>query len=758
MGKPVHQHLRWSGAIVAWVLMAGVARADDPAKEERALVSRSDQRITREDRQHWAFRPVKSPKVPEVRDTAWVRNPIDAFVLAGLEGQGWVPAPPAAPSALLRRVFFDLTGLPPKPEEMQAFLADRSPAAWDRVVDELLARLTYGERWARHWLDLVRYAETNGYERDDVKPYAWRYRDYVIRSFNEDKPYDRFLTEQLAGDEMPDASAEALIATGFNRLGPWDDEPADPKQDRFDQLDDLVRTTSEVFLGLTLGCARCHDHKFEPLTMLDYYRMVAIFDPLRRPQAGRTELARPVGSRAELLALAERDRRIGEARSRIEALRVAFRAAFLAEGRSGVSAAALEALKIEPAKRSDAQKALAAKHSAAFERELAAALPRETRCEIDGLEAEIRDLRKRTPDLPLGYFLEEPSPDAPPTHLLQRGRASSPGARVAPGMPAVLVAAQPAFPPPGERTSGRRLALAHWLTRPDNPLTARVIVNRVWQFHFGEGIVRTPSDFGTAATEPTHPELLDWLAARFIQDGWSLKRLHRLILTSSTYRMSKRRGERHSAEDPEDLLLARFPYRRLEAEAIRDAMLAVSGRLDATMYGPSVYPEIPRDALAAHSDPDKVWKPFDERAASRRTVYATVKRSLVVPMLEVLDFCDTAQSTPRRGTTSVAPQALTLLNGDFVNSQTRHFAARLLREAVDDPSRQVERAYWLALGRPPSDDERAEMLAYLDRETAASFAAHAARGAHAADPTAHLEALARMGRVLFNLNEFVYPD
>jgi hypothetical protein len=630
---------------------------------------------------HWAFQPVQPIVIPKVRNAAWVRNPIDRFVLAKLEAEGWKPSPPAPPRALLRRVYLDLIGLPPTPAEQDVFLKDPSPEALDHAVSELLARPQYGERWGRHWLDLVRYAETNGYERDATKPHAWRYRDYVIRSFNADKPFDRFLLEQLAGDELPDADAETLIATGYYRLGPWDDEPADPKEDRFDQLDDMLNTTAQVFLGLTLACARCHDHKFEPLTQTDYYRMVAVFNPLQRPQDGRTELDRPAGTPRQVRAQRERDRRIA-------ALRAA-----LVGAPSPVRLAAVE--------------------------------------------AEVGRLRDATPDLPRGYFMHEPSPKAPPTHLLIRGQASRPGAEVTPGLPAVLTTTPPEFLPPGEHTSRRRLSLARWLARPENPLTARVIVNRVWQFHFGEGLVRTPSDFGTMGESPTHPELLDWLADWFVTDaGWSLKKLHRLILASNTYRMSKRWNPEYGAADPENRLFWRVPYRRLEVEAIRDSMLAVSGRLNPKMYGPSMYPHVPREAMEGHSDPDRIWKPFDEKEASRRTIYAFIKRSLVVPMLEVLDLCDTARTSARRATTTVAPQALSLFNGDFVNRQARHLGRRLEREAGADPAKQLALAYRLTLCRPITASERKTLLQFLEQE----------------------QSLEQVCRVILNLNEFVYPD
>ena len=677
-GRIDRRALTCAGAGCLMLLLAGSpwlglqAAPPRPAKNPTDLAS-FDALITPEDRGHWAFQPIKPPLVPQVEDTTWGRNPIDRFVLAKLEGQGWSPAPAAEPRALVRRVFLDVTGLPPTPEERAAYLDDvkRTPDAVERLVDHLLARPAHGERWARHWLDLVRYAESNGYERDAAKPFAWRYRDYVIRAFNADKPFDRFVLEQVAGDELAagEIKPETLVATGYYRLGPWDDEPADPKQDRYDQLDDLVNTTSEVFLGLTLGCARCHNHKFEPLTMHDYYRMVAIFEPLKRPVNGRTELTLPIGTPAQIAANARQ--------------------------------------------------------------------------------------------LEQGYFLSEPSPKAPVSRLLLRGQAASPGPEVGPGVPAVIVASQPKFPAPptGAKTSLRRLTLARWLTDANNPLTARVIVNRVWQYHFGVGLVRTPSDFGTMGEAPTHPELLDWLASWFVDHGSSLKALHRLILTSSTYRLTTDNIPRYASLDPENRLLWRRPYRRLEVEVIRDAMLAASGELNRQMYGPSMYPSIPTAALAGHSDdPAKIWQPSDQVTASRRTIYAFVKRSLIVPLLDVLDFCDTARSTARRSVTSVPTQALTLLNGDFVNRQARRLADRLERDAGLDPTGQIERAYLLTLCRMPREAEVAAMLRFLAQESEGRLAEAALARSPLTKAEARHQSLVQLCRAIFNMNEFVYPD
>ena len=538
------------------------------------------------------------------------------------------------------------------------------------MVDDLLARPAYGERWARHWLDLVRYAESNGYERDATKPFAWRYRDYVIRAFNADKPFDRFVLEQIAGDELPegDHTPENLIATGYYRLGPWDDEPADPKQDRYDQLDDLVNTTSEVFLGLTLGCARCHNHKFEPLSMHDYYRMVAIFEPLQRPANGRTERTLPIGTREQIAA--------------------------------------------------DPQK------------------------------------------LDQGYFLHEPSPNAPVSRLLLRGQAANPGPEVGPGVPAVLVASQPPFPPPpeGATTSLRRLALARWLTDPNNPLTARVIVNRVWQYHFGFGLVRTSSDFGTMGEPPTHPELLDWLACWFVEHGRSIKALNRLILTSSTYRQSTAGSAQAARLDPDNRLLWHMPYRRLDVEVIRDAMLAASGELNRQMYGPSMYPadsgrgprrqQRPRQDLAAvrrggrfPTDDLRVREALADRADARGSRF-----------LRHGPFGRQAQRD------QCADPGADAVERRFREPASRHLADRLEREAGLDPVAQIERAYELSLCRPPLDTERSALLAFLDREAHSRRAeAAAARGPLTADQ-AHHEALVQACRAIFNTNEFVYPD
>jgi hypothetical protein len=725
-----------------------LARAAEPqsAADYDSIVSDTD-------RSHWAFQPVKTPAIPVVQNRDWARHPIDRFILGPLEAKGWQPNLPAHPAALLRRMFFDITGLPPTPDEQAEFLRSTDSDAFDRLADRLLASPAYGERWGRHWLDLVRYADSNGYERDGAKPSVWRYRDYVIQSFNADKPYDRFIQEQLAGDELSEANAETLIALGYFRLGPWDDEPADPAEDRYDQLDDMVSTTSQVFLGLTLGCARCHNHKFEPLSQLDYYRLTAVFNPLERFQNGRSDLDAPAGSPAELVALANRDRRIGELNRQISSVRDEFKPTWLNSGESQLSAEARAAFLAAPAVRTEDQKKLVEQAAKTLENEITAALPAGSKARIAVLNDEISQLRRETPDLVRAYYLHESSGIPPETHVLLRGKPGRPGITALPGFPTVLIAEQSVFPEPDGRTSRRRLTLARWLTDAKNPLTARVIVNRVWQFHFGEGLVRTSSDFGIMGDPPSHPELLDYLASELIRHGWSLKWLHRQILSSATYRMSKEWRDDYGTKDPENRLWWRFPYRRLEVEAIRDAMLSASGQLNRGMFGPAMHPFIPQEALAGNSDPASIWPAYDEVSASRRTVYAFVKRSLVVPMLEVLDLCDTTKSSARRQITSVAPQALTLFNGRFVIEQAEHFANRLEHEAGPEAAKQIDRAWQLALSRLPNDIERRTMTAYLAAETSRRTAE-----SPATPEAARRQALVQLCRVIFNLNEFAYPD
>ena len=606
--------------------------------------------VTEQDRRHWAFQPIGHPVPPSVKgETA--PHAIDAFLGQGLQERQLTAAPPADRRTLIRRLYYDLLGLPPTPEEVEAFVQDPSESAWEQLVERLLASPHYGEKWGRHWLDLVRFAETNSYERDGAKPNAWRYRDYVIRSFNADKPFDRFVREQLAGDELPDADDEARIATGYYRLGIWDDEPADRELARYDQLDDLVATTGQVFLGLTVDCARCHDHKIDPIGQRDYYSLVSFFHNVTPYRNG--------GDTDEVVL-------------------------------SG-----LEAAGATPAK---------------------------------------------------ALVVSETGTTAPETRVLARGNPGSPGDRVEPAFLQVLNPPQPRIVPPASGKSlGRRLALADWIVSPENPLTARVWVNRVWQHHFGRGLVRTPSDFGRQGQAPTHPELLDWLARQFMEQGWSVKNLHRVILTSAAYQRSTRASEASLQRDPMNDGLSHFDMRRLTAEEIRDSLLWVSGPVNRAMFGPGVYVTLPPEVLAGQSVPGSGWGKAPPADQVRRSVYIHVKRSLLTPILLGFDLAEPDRSTPVRFATTQPTQALGMLNSSFVREQAGRLARRLREEAPGDTRAQVSRALALVTGRPATEADLGRGLRLIGSLS----------GQDGLDPQAALEAFCLLA---LNLNEFVYLD
>jgi hypothetical protein len=721
---------------------------------------------------HWAFAPVKRPATPVNKSRSLSSNPIDRFIQAKLEAEGLKPAAPADRRTLIRRLYLDLIGVPPSPDEVLRFLDDRSPDSVEKVVDQLLARPQYGERWARHWLDVVRYADTNGYERDGDKPNAWRYRDYVIDALNQDRPYDRFVTEQLAGDEVEGSDANSQIATTFLRLGTWDDEPADLKFDRYDQLDDVLGTAATAFLGVTLRCARCHDHKFEPFTQVDYYRMLAVFEPLVRPQDGRIELDRLAG-RAQVLAgyneiTARADAEFFRVWERIEALArpeieglfapvVAPNATKPGQRRTALPVEAIKAFQTKPSKRSPVQVNLVKSLAMKLEAEARELAPPEVKAALKPLEDRIAAIDAARPkEPPRAYIWQENGPKGPATHVLKGGDPSRPGKLVEPGVPAIMAPRQPAPPVPTARSTGRRLWLARWLTGPENPLTARVIVNRIWQGHFGAGLVASSNDFGVMGEPPSHPELLDWLAAELVESGWRLKPLHRLIVLSHAFRRSSASAPEAARLDPQGSLLAHWPGRRLDAEVVRDSILAVSGQLNWRMGGPGVYPRLPRAVLEGQSKPGDGWGKSDQREQARRSIYIFAKRSLAVPELELLDTPDTTGSCERRVVSTTGPQALTFLNGAFIHEQARHFAARLVEPAGQRPEDQVERAFALALGRPPLAGESSAALAFLEKQERQIKADAAAARAETGD--ARRKALEAFCLVVLNTNEFVYSN
>ncbi len=731
--------------LTLWV-KSGAVWPDDKASAGATV--RAGYQVTDKDRSHWAFQPVKRPAVPTVKNRAWVANPIDSFILAKLEANGLQPSPPADKRELVRRLYYDLTGLPPTPADVEAFVADRSPKAYETLVDRLLFSPHYGEKWARHWLDLVRYAESNSYERDDPKPHAWRYRDYVIRSFNDDKAYDRFIREQLAGDEMPDADDDGLIATGYYRLGIWDDEPSDPDLARFDGLDDIVATTGQVFLGLTIDCARCHDHKIDPIPQKDYYRLLSFFAGVNHYRnSGPTDELALSGNTAtsqdrELLARELEQKRAHLVES-IAALESRFRREYFAAGKGpaagdrlqdnvtqGGADVAATNLDVASLIQTDGDRVLG---TAEFKR-------------YQYLQGRLEALKSETAPAGAALGVTESGPAPPETFVLLRGNPHNHGDKVEPAFPDVLGGETPVIPtpPPGAKTSGRRLALANWLASEANPLTPRVIVNRIWQYHFGRGIVRSPNNFGTQGDKPTHPELLDWLATEFMSNGWRMKPLHRLIVTSNAYKMSSRGNPQALAADPTNDLLWRFEMRRLTGEEIRDSILAMSGSLNLKMFGPSVYPEIAAEVLAGQSRPGVGWGHSPPEEQSRRSIYVHVKRSLLLPILEGFDLPETDRSSPVRFSTTQPTQALGMLNSAFVNEQAGLFASRLRHEAGDDTAARVRLALNLATARPPTKREIESGVKLIDRLQHDGASGDAA--------------LRDFCLMVLNLNEFIYLD
>ncbi len=641
-------------------------------------------KYTASERRHWAFRPRSKPDIPtftSVNDQAWGRLPVDAFVLARMKKEGLAPSPKADRATLLRRVSLDLTGLPPSPAEILAFERDRSPKAWEKVVERLLNSPHYGERWGQHWLDVVRYSDTDGYEYDATRPDAWRYRDYVIRAFNNDKPYDRFVAEQLAGDEIAPKEDEAMIAAGFNRLGPLRKNAGNQMvaSSRNEQLTEMTNIVGAGLLGVTLGCARCHDHKFDPFRQSDYYRVQAFFAAVQPYDLVRA-------SEAEQQAWKDKA------------------APYLAE---------------------------------------IARLTKELKAHPDGagitaIQKQLEDTEDAMPEsLPSLYTVRDDFGKRDEIHLLARGDYQNKGDRVGMRVPGLfLPEGSPELP---EDTARPREALANWVVSPDNPLTARVMVNRIWEYHFGRGIVGTPNDFGRMGERPVNPELLDYLANEFVAGGWSVKHLQRIILMSNTYQQASGMTAVTREKDPDGRYLSHFPRQRLEAEQLRDSMLAVSGALNEKAGGPPVMVPIDPSLVNALYKPSQ-WRPAKDTAEyDRRSVYLIAKRNLELPFMQVFDAPDELVSCPRRETSTHAPQALELLNGDFANAQAKRFAARLLREAGPDVRREIELAYRLAAGRDPKPEEMKTALGFLtgpDKEKARE----------------------QFALTMFNLNSFLYVN
>jgi hypothetical protein len=842
-------------------------------------------------RAFWSYKPLKRPAVPKTGHATWGKNPIDAYIYTRLAQAGLKPNGPASRGELIRRASFDITGLPPTLEDVREFENDQAPNAWEKVIDRLLASPHYGEKWVRHWLDIVRYAESNGFERDSEKPHIWRYRDYVIDAFNADLPYDQFLLHQLAGDEIESPTSQSMIATGYHRLMQWDDEPADRLQHLFDNLDDDLRITAEGMLGMTIGCARCHDHKGDPISQVDYYSFMAFFRGVKQPGKGGSNVEK-VGGGAEdaayvvalkkheedgkrqLSDLAATEKQIGAQLIKLfpslkgrlsenpgmEAVlpdarggkgatwyytfkkpannwsAVGFRAenekwkkgeaGFGTKGtpnsrigtewktrdlwaqRTFLLESVPKSLKLslyhdedvelylngQPVLKrtgfigdyveSDADKkflralqtgrnvvtvhviqksggqyfdfGIKASRGDRFTIETALAMSKGK-----GVEPKLLGKRKRLQRQIAEHANKRPKPgtmDAqvvqehgktpPALHVHIRGNAHvKSDTVVSPAVPSIFGGEKLTGTPPahGRNTSGRRLALAQWVTEPDNPRTSRVIMNRLWQHHFGRGICATPNDFGYLGERPSHPVLLDWLATELVRQKWSLKAMHKGMMMSQTYQMSSRGRPDGLAKDADNKWWWRFDVRRLTAEELRDSVLAVTGRLNTKMGGPSIYIKLSAEVLATSSTKGGKWGKSSPEDELRRSVYIKVKRSLVPPILQDFDLADTDGTCPVRFSSILPTQALAMLNSDFANREAKNFADRLRAEAPDDPKRQIELALELALARSASPREveyGSEFIEVMMREHKLSSE----------------DAFNRFALLVLNLNEFMFVD
>ncbi|MBK5290764.1 MAG: PSD1 domain-containing protein [Acidobacteriia bacterium] len=754
----IAQGAKWEGTI----------GTDAPKQDLSAL---EEMKLPEGARQFWSFRKPLKAAVPRTGEPEWDRHPVDAFLRKAMLDRGLKVAPMAGPVTLVRRAYLDLTGLPPTVEQVREYTSDTAPNAWEKLIDRLLESPRYGERWGRHWLDVARYADSNGYEHDFDRPNAWRYRDYVIQSFNKDTPFNVFLAEQIAGDELERVTNDTLIATGFLRsYAKVGFREKDNPQFRYDYLDDMIATVGRGILGLTVQCARCHNHKFDPIAQKDYYKLQAsLYGYVEVDHA----LVPEAEAKAYTVKVKEIEDNVKPLRAAIKEMEEPYRAKLLeekyrkwpehiqkavftpeAERTPGqvllanqiirtTNATAAEIDRILPAAELEHKRALEARIRE-FERERPKAIPvaagitdGDYRFTPDGAGDEPAPGKGIKQEVTEGSFLCDGSTpyQAPPSYFLHHGDVHSRGSVMKPGFVSVVDdgSMPAALPPAHQRTSGRRLALARWLGSSANPLTPRVMVNRIWHHHFGRGIVTSLDNLGKAGDPPTHPELLDWLAVEFVERGWSVKRMHRLLMSSRAYRLSSEFGGGSNLNtDADNLYWWKFRPQRLEAEVVRDSILFASGSLNAKMFGPAVFPELAEEVLASM---DKgIWrKQKDGPEVWRRSVYVYRKRGLPLPFFEVFDLPDQNITCARRTTSTVPTQALTLLHNEWVLNQARRLADRIATTAPSGPDAQLDLGYRLALSRPPTPEERRIGLEFLSTHTLADFA-----------------------HVMLNLNEFVY--
>ena len=748
-----------TGLLIAWPLV--VLAAEPEARNAKP-----------ETQNHWAFKPPTRPLTPGIKSKGWPRNTIDHFILSRLEKDGLSPSPEANPRTLIRRLSFGLTGLPPSPQEVEEFVADNSPGAYASLVERLLASPHYGERWGRHWLDAAGYSDSNGYfDADTDRPLAYKYRDYVIRSFNDDKPFDRFIREQIAGDELigyrpgGDVTPEMvdlLIATHFLRNGPdgtgeSDGNPQEQRVDRFSVLEGNVQIIGSALLGLTVQCARCHDHKFEPVSQEEYYQLQAILRPAYDPDKWikPNDRALTIGTKAQReqnkREIEKFEKESKALKQSLDGLMQPWRKLVLDENLARLPEeereAVQKALDTKEKERSAKMKELLKTHEALVQikdEDLVKRFP-EVASSYNSLVEGIKGKDARRPiPLPQIAALTEPTNKPPLHHVLVRGNYTKAGREVEPAVPPILCSGKDIFQVTGQSTgsSGRRTALATWLTSAEHPMAARLMVNRIWQHHFGLGIVATPDNFGVTGSRPSHPELLDWLTTEFIRTGWSVKALHRLMVMSATYRQaSLSRGPAKASQvDPENRLLWRFPLQRLDGESMRDAMLAISGELERKAGGPYV----PK----AKTDEGQYVIREEEPGSKRRAIYLQQRRTSPVTFLDLFDGAKMNPNCLQRTASTVPLQSLALLNSDFVRARSKGVARRLLNEAKDDPNKRINFAFELTFGRAATAEERTAAGEFLK-----SQAAH-----YSGRSDADLLVLTDFCQMLFAGNSFLYVE